>query len=224
MIYRTIVGLMIAMSVFACNQQSSKTGLDTQNGTELYSQSQSGLTIDYGINRGTGYTDSSGTKFNIRYIPVTITNDSIIPIRIQIEFSKEYDYSGYHGYQKFKVIPLSEEWALDGLEITESMITNLSKYIDNPTWNKTLDPGEKCVFAVGTHYQAINYGPVPNGLFSQDKKRLYLDCDSPHNQNKSTHPQLALALKIDFYHWTLPPEGCRIIPCGKISYPGHQVK
>ena len=120
-------------SLAQCVQEKSKSTEHT---------SKSGLLIDYGINRGTGYTDSLGTYYNIRYIPITITNDSTIPIHFQIAFSKEYDYPVAYGDREFKVIPLPKEWALDGVEITDRMINELPKYIDKPFSNKPLNPAK----------------------------------------------------------------------------------
>ena len=202
------------------NQQTSGSRLQTENGLKQHHGSKSGLLIDNGINRGTGYTDALGTKVNIRYIPITITNDSTIPIRFQIAFLNEYDHTGSYGNQNFKLIPLPKQWALDGMEITDSMMNALPKYIDKPLFNKILVPGEKCVFGIATLYSPTNYGPVPNALFSHRNRGRFRECDSLISQNESINHHLALELKLDFYRWSQPPESCTIIPCGQISYPG----
>ena len=201
--FGTIVGLFTVLIVCSCVQQKPK----------------SGLLIDNEINRGTGYTDSLGTYYNIRYIPITITNDSTIPIHLQMTFSKEYDFPIAYGGQKFKVIPLPKEWALDGVEITDSLIKELPKYIDKPLLNETLEPDEKYVLAIGTLYsRPANCGVVPNALFLQNKRGLYYACDSLINHDKSTNSKLALELKLDFYPDGITKESCIIIPCGQISY------
>ena len=93
MIFRTIFGLLIVLIVCSCFQQTSIDGLPIE----------SRLRIENGINRGVSYTDSLGTRYNLRYIPITITNDSTFPIHIQIAFSNEYDYPTAYGDEKFKV-------------------------------------------------------------------------------------------------------------------------
>ncbi|MDN5204228.1 hypothetical protein QQ008_22745 [Fulvivirgaceae bacterium BMA10] len=213
MMFRTIVGFLIVLVGCSGNQQTSKGELQIENGPNQHLGSKSGLLIDNGINRGTSYTDSLGTDYNLRYIPITITNDSTIPVHLQIAFSKEYDYPAAYGDEKFRVFLLPKEWA-DTITITNSMFDELKNYIDRPLLNETIEPGEKCVVAIGTLYsRPTNCGVLPNALFLQNKGDLYHECDGLINQDKSTNSQLALGLKLDLCG------RCTLIPCGQISYP-----
>jgi len=110
--FRTIAGLLIVLIVCSCFQQTSKGGLQIENGPKQHPGSQSGLLIENDPNRGVSYTDSLGAKYNVRYIPITITNDSIIPIHLQIAFSKEYDYPIALGAEKFKVFLIPKKQIL----------------------------------------------------------------------------------------------------------------
>ncbi len=220
MIFRTILGLFSVLIVCSCNQQPSKSGLQIEDGPNQHLKPQTGLKIENGINRGTGYTDSLGTNYNLRYMSVTITNNNTIPIHLQIAFSKEYDYPSPYSDEQFKVIPLPIEWALDGVEITDSMINELPKYIDKPSVNKTLEPGEEFVAAIGTRYRPTGRGIVPNVLFEQSDSASFQACDSQINPDKSTNSQSALGLKLDIYlTGHRDPSACILIPCGQISYP-----
>ena len=70
----------------------------------------SGLLIHNGQYRGTVYIDSLNNNYNIKYIPITITNDSTISIHLQIAFSKEYDYPIADAGESFKVFPMPKEY------------------------------------------------------------------------------------------------------------------
>ncbi len=221
MIFRTILGLLIVLISCSCAQQTSKGEHQTENAPNQHLKSKAGLKIEYKPTRGQPYTDTLGTKYSLRHIPATITNDSTIPIHVQIAFSKEYDYPIAYNDEQFKVFPMPKEWALDGVEITDSTYNELPKYIDKPFLNKTLEPGEKFVVAFGTLYpHPINYGVFPMAVFSQNNRAFHHDCDSLIIPNKSTNPHLVLELNLGFTSGSqASPESCTIIPCGQISYP-----
>lgn len=88
----SIISLFTAVIIGSCFQQSTEGENQIKQSPNQYQNLKNGIRIDNGTNRGINYTDSSGTDFNIRYIPIKITNDTIIPINFQINFSKEYDY------------------------------------------------------------------------------------------------------------------------------------
>ena len=221
MIFRTIVGLLIVLIGCSGNQQTSKGEPQIENDPNQHFESKSGLLIDNGINRGTGYTDSLGTDYNLRYMPITISNDSTIPIHLQIAFSKEYDYPSAFSDEQFKVIPLPKEWT-DTILPTDGMIAELKNYIDKPSVNKTLEPGAEFVLAIGTQYLPTGVGIVPNVLFAQSDSDNFQACDNLMNLDISTNPQLALGLKLDIYLTRHRyPSACILIPCGQISYPEH---
>ncbi len=196
-----LIGLL---TVYSCKQQTSKGPPPVH----------SGLLIDNGINRGTNYTDSVGIDHNLRYIPISITNDSIIPIRLQITFSKEYEFPHPDSDEKFKVIPLPNEWALDGVGVTESMIDELPKYIGKPVLNEIVQPGEELVMAIGTLYPRPpkTSGVLPNELFVHIERGIFPACDWLMQGESSSNNQILLGLRLNF------GEKCVIILCGQISY------
>lgn len=217
MVFRTIVGFLIVLIAFSCSQETKKGG-------QLI---DSGLLIDNGINRGVSYTDSIGTKYNVRYIPITITNDSTIRIRIQIAFSKEYHYPIELGAEKFIVFLMPKELPPDNVTFDSMSYelgdNELRNYFDrglNPpnVLIETIEPGKKYVTAIGTLYPSFKDCYVlPNALFAQGDSINFQVCDNTIDQDGSTNPQLSLGLKLDFNRGEAN-ESCRIISCGHISY------
>ncbi|NNC50524.1 MAG: hypothetical protein HKO01_08335 [Flaviramulus sp.] len=212
--FRTIGGLLMVLLVCSCIQRPSKNGLQTDNYSNQFLGAKTGLLIENRINRGINYTDPQGTDYNIRYIPITITNDSTISIQVQITFSKEYNNPYPYNEERFKLIPLPREWALDGADISESMIDELPGFIENPVLNETIAPGEQIVFAIGSLYpRPVNStGVLPRRLFVQGEAEIFEDCDWSMEKDRSSNQQIPMGIKIIF------GEKCKIIPCGKISY------
>lgn len=177
-------------------------------------QLKNGVLIENRINRGINYEDPNGEQYNIRFIPITITNDSTIPINIQIEFLKEYYNHQSNIKEKFKLIPMPREWALDGIDITEKMMDELQDYIDKPKLNKTIEPGEKFVFAVGALYArpTKSNGILPQGLFVIDEAEPFKDCAWPMENEGSSNNTIPIGIRILF------GEKCAILYSGQISY------
>ena len=94
MILRTILGLLIVLIVCSCNQQPSKNGQQSENGTNQNLKAKSGLEIEYGPNLGTGHTDTFGTKYFYVHSTAIITNDSTIPIHLQFALASLSCLSG----------------------------------------------------------------------------------------------------------------------------------
>lgn len=184
-----------------------------------------GLQIDNSPNRGLNYTDTLGSKYSYRNIPITITNDTIFPIHLNLALSGEYDYPSRYGDHKFKVFLLPKE--LTQNEVTydtttyELRLNELRRYFDKGLYppynlNETLNPGEKCVITIGTLYpRPTKCGVLPNALFLNNRIGPFDQCDYLVKLDESTNSRLALMLKLDFCN------SCTIIPCGQLSYPKH---
>jgi hypothetical protein len=209
--FKNILGLLIVLMGCFPSQETPKDEMQAEKG--LMSP-KSGLLFDNGINRGTTYRDTLGIDFNLRYIPITITNDSTIPVHLQIAFSREYNYPTAETDQKFKVIPMPKEWALDGVGVTDRMFNELKDYIDDPTLNETLESGEEFVFAIGTLYPRPpkTTGVLPKALFAHIDAGVFFSCDWLMKKEPSLNPPKVLGLKLVF------GESCTVIPCGQISY------
>lgn len=227
--FKIILGFLTLLIVYSCFQQTSKNGQQINNGLNQHLGSKIGLKIENRVNRGAGFTDSEGNDYWLIHIASTITNDSTIPIQLQMAFSKKYDYPIEYGNQKFNIFLLPKVFALDGGTIvtdqamfTDSMQIELLKYLENGDTpymlNKTLKPGEKCVVAIGTQYpRPTKCAVFPNLLLLQSESANFQACENQLDQDKSTNPQLELGLKLDFRPGKTA-EKCIIIPCGQISY------
>ena len=178
---------------------------------------KSGLFIENRINRGISYTDPSGTDYSIRYIPNTIANDSTISILLQLTFSKEYNYPAPDSDENFGLIPLPKAWALDGVEISESMIDKLPDYIEKPDLIEAIPPGGEIVLAIGSLYPrpTNTTGVLPRTLFVLSDSTNFTECKWLMQKDRSSSQQIPLGLKIVF------GERCIVIPCGQISYRDH---
>lgn len=210
----TTLGLLIVVITCSCIQPSSNKAQPGDADANKFKGPESGLLIENSVNRGTNYTDPEGKEYSLRYIPITITNDSTISLHVQLAFSKQYHYPPPDSDQVFKLIPLPEEWALEGVDISESMIDQLPGYIENPSLSKTITPGEKLVLAIGTLYPrpAQTTGVLPRTLFAHSDPEIFPDCDWLMEKNRSSNQPIPMGLKIIF------GEKCTIIPCGKVSY------
>ena len=200
--------------VCSCIQNPWKNGMQTDNNSDQFLEAKSGLLIENKINRGINYTDPQGIDYSIRYIPISITNDSTISIEVQITFSKEYNYPYPYNEERFKLIPLPREWAMDDTDISESMTNEIASYIENPVLNKTIKAGEQIVFAIGSLYPrpTNSTGVLPRRLFAQGETEIFENSDWSMEKNRSLNQQIPMVIKIIF------GEKCTIIPCGHISY------
>lgn len=214
MLLRSIAGLLIVLIGCFGIERTSIGDKENENGSDLRLVHTNGPLIENKINRGINYMDPQGNDFNIRYIPISITNDSTISMHVQLAFSKEYHFPHPLSEEKFKLMPLPREWALDGIGISERWIDALPTQIENPVLTDTIEPGEKIIFAIASLYPrpAKTTGVLPSILFAQSDRVLFPDCDG-YAENMSSNQGIPMGLRITF------GAKCRIIPCGHVSYP-----
>jgi hypothetical protein len=208
--FRPITELIIIMIFCSCAQCGSRS----ESTNSQQDNFKNGLKIENGINRGTNYTDSLGTPYSIRNIPIKIMNDTTFPIQVQISFSKKYNYPSTISNEMFKLIPLPKEWAANHSEITEHMINIVPKYIGDPLITVIIEPGEEFVLSIGSVYPrpAKVHGVLPRTLFVLNEITDFSECEWLMKKDRSTNNQIALGLK------TVIGEKCLIIPCGSITY------
>lgn len=234
MIFRIILGLLIVLMACSCAQQKSKNGLQVEDSTNQQPL-KSGLRIEYGPNLGTTHTDPLGTKHFYVHSTATITNDSTIPIHLQLALANEYEYPAFCGDDKYKVFLLPEELTPDTVTLYNNIVNGQHDFLNTPlvkppVLNKTLSPGEYCVVTIGTLTpKPSNCAAVPRAVFSHDNNGLYQACDrqiparpAGGNQAVSTDPQLEIGVKLEYYYrrkFITPEDGCAVIPFGQISYP-----
>ena len=99
--FLTILGLIIVLTACSVNKQTLEGELLNEQGTNQDELLNIELKIENRNNRGSRYTGSDSTDYWLIHIASTITNDSTIPIHLQMVFSREYDYPIEYGDQKF---------------------------------------------------------------------------------------------------------------------------
>lgn len=231
MIQRSITGLLIVLASCSGNPQTPK---DDQHDAVHSSQSnneKSGLSIEFGPNLGASFTDTLGISQFYVHITATITNDSTIPIHLELGMAGEYEFPPFCGASSFKAVLLPKELTPDSATIYNGIVNAehefLYRCLDNPGISKyTLQPKEFCVVTIGALIGgSTNCDAVPRAVFSFDDAMLYETCDHLVNQTMSTVPEQELAVKLEYYKqrkFITPEDGCAVIPFGQISYPeGH---
>ena len=220
MILRFIVGISSFLMVCSCFQRPSDNDRQIKDASNQQLVTKTGLRIENTPTRGLGFTDTLGTKYGLVYITTAMTNDSTIPIHLHIAFSREYDYPIAYGDEHFNIILLSKEWAMEGFEITDSMINELPKYIGKPPMNKILEPNETYVATIGILRPSRENlcSATPYALLEYGDRGNYPSCVWAMNEDQSA-TRLSLGLKVGFCTSGQEFKSCNIIPCGQISYP-----
>lgn len=212
---RIIFGLLFSLVVCSSFMLTSNDHVLVQGSQHRLIQPPSGLLIANGVIRGSSYTDSIGETFTFRHIPITITNDTTIPINVRIEYSKEYLYPENQGPERFRVFPLPHEWARG--QTPDSTLTRmhskLSTHIEQLLITATIEPGESMGLAIGIVYPSPDelWWVVPDALFALSENGSSHSCDwLIEDQSSVRENRLALKIRMG--------KGCRILPCGQFSY------
>lgn len=221
---RTIAVLLIGLILCSSCQNKSNSGSKIEPGTYQRLESKTGLKFENGPIRGTGFTDSLGSEYGIVHVKTTITNDSTIPIHLQMALPIEYSYPIPDDHHKFKIIlwpGLTEPPDL----YSDSTGGTLENFTGNDLassnqFNQLLAPGEKYIITIGTIFprlpkicSVVAYSP-----FEYNERRNYADCDWKMDEEHSTNPQLSLGLQVGFCTRGQNFERCMIITCGHITY------
>jgi hypothetical protein len=151
---RTIVILLIALNFCSCFEQKSLRGLHIEPNSKKLSKTKTGLKIESTPTRGTGLIDSLGSKYGIVHVTNTITNDSTIPIHLQIALPTEFTYPIGNDDLKFRIVMwpgLTEPphlYSDDYGQLKENFAGNDMKTSNQ--FDILLAPGEKYDVTIGT--------------------------------------------------------------------------
>lgn len=165
--------------------------------TSKKGQKQFGLDIVNGPRQGYQYIDSAKTEYNYRYNTFTLTNDTIIPIRLEIGFSNK----SLSDSSNSQIFLLPRRLTPEYQHMDPVMSRELKQFLDfeidlSEHLNKIINPNEKCVLTFGV---------------LTDTK--YLDPTTPYETklltSNESSAQITLRLKIN---------DTLIIPCGHFSY------
>ena len=225
---RTILGLLIVLIGCSCIQQTPKNGLQNESSPNQHLKTPTGLTIENGNNQGLRANAKLGIASAVIYTTSMLTNDGVIPIRLQMALSKENEFPAFCCDSTYTVFLFPNELTPDTATLTNTIVSGESDFLksplDNPyTLDRILNPGEYCVITMGTSYSgSSNCEVLPRAVFSHANRELYDACNTQINQAISVDPQLEIGIKLEFYNqrkFIAPEDHCTIIPCGQISYP-----
>ena len=215
-------GLLCVLLFCSCAEPTPQSGQKDSSTSQQAIVTNTGLNITYKPTRGQNYTDAEGRVFGLRTVPTSITNDTTVQVRVQFAFSKRYNNPGSFGKETFRVFPLPRVFGLDGVDITDSILAGLSRYVDEPVLDKTLEPGEQLVMAFGTLYPwGVDYGIYPIAVCSHDNRALYRECNQLIDPNTLDINPSTIELLLGITGGSqATPDSCIRIASGQISYPG----
>lgn len=190
MTVKNIFRLLFFISLYGCTN-------NTVSRAKIIRQTQFGLYIENGQRQGFQYFDSTKTEYNYRYNTLTITNDTTVPIQLEIGFLKK-DLSNI-SYSKVFLLP--RQLTPNKQQFDSSLSDGLKRFLDVDTdkpehLSKTLKPTEKCVLTFGV-LTNIKY-PDPTTPY-ETKLLTY----------KKTPSSISCKLKIN---------DTLVIPCGHFRY------
>ncbi|MDX1479527.1 MAG: hypothetical protein R3301_17560 [Saprospiraceae bacterium] len=214
-----IVGLLITL--MACSPQPASQGSQS---------SDSGLSIENGLSHGLGCTDSLGATFGLIYRTVILTNDSVVPIQVELAVPEAYAYPMEHGEQRFQLYlwPRLTAPQVTDLDTVRNALENFVGEVAGTTReiHQSLTPGEQYVLTIGTLFNSPPEicSAVAYELFTDDGSGLFPSCDRPAPPKQSSiltasGNQVPLGLMVGFCTRGNEYKHCTIIPCGYISYP-----
>jgi hypothetical protein len=175
-----------------------------------YSKKYYKISIENGPRQGNPYFDSKGTKYSYLNITTTITNDSLVPIRLRISFSKEYNYLRSKNILKSKIFLLPSHLTPEALK--QFLDTNL----DVPASLDTiLNPKERVVMTFGMLTE-MKYEEFPYMELISTDKQFHL------NTIDSLKKPVHLSKDIQTFYLALDIINNRVIPCGQISFLNHK--
>lgn len=182
--------LLFSIWLYSCSDNTDSRIKSTK-------PTQFGLSIENGQRQGFQYYDSTNTEYNYRYNTITITNDTTVPIQLEIGFSeKDLNNIGYS-----KVFLLPRPLTPNKQQFDNSISDGLKKFLDVGTGkqehlSKTLKPTEKCVLTFGV---------------LTDIK--YPDPTTPYETKLLTHKEIPSAISCK-----LKINDTLVIPCGHFRY------
>ncbi len=185
--------LLTSICLLGCSGPSQQTTTQPKIG-----EKQSGLFVEHGPRHGFQYVDSAGMEYNARYFSLPLTNDTVIPIQLEVYFPEAARNIIDSTHSKVFLLP--RNLTPDGLFFDHNL-TNLQRFMDAGVYNgehlnKTLQPCEKCILAFGV-LTNIKY---PDPTFPIGGKLVTTI------ENEST-----VSLKLEI-------SDTLISPCGKLIY------
>ena len=201
--------LLFACVLSACSDQATKEHLHKKH---------SGMYMDHGTQQGQYYHDPKGNTFFYRHITTTITNDSMVPLNLEIGFTTEYHYPAPFEEQSFKLFLLPESLAGDQQDHEKVLRTFLDTALEKPSaLYKTIQPKQELNITIGILTNKNAFAPTQLALITKGHRPHFINHDSLISHKASTTNPLDLLFALDFNESDCP--SCfSVIPCGKMTH------
>ena len=227
---KIILVFLIFYSLISCtNNQDSK---------KFHPQFEKyyGIYIDHSMRTGSGFKNSRGENCFFTNVRAVITNDSIIPLNIKINFPTDSLEVIPQKEQKFNVLLLPETMTNskqrgENYQISNELKDLIDSLLIHPfTIDKVLKPGEKCIVNIGLivnnkynlnpYYSIFSKGHKPHPWPRKERfSPIELSDNILSIPDSALHsfPQgdfLSLSLGISFYG----DFSYCVVPCGQIVF------
>jgi hypothetical protein len=170
---------------------------------------------------GSVYTDTVGKQFGFRSIMFEITNDTLIPVSLQIKLPNEFIDLKPLTDNKYKVFLLPDtmtrdkqyDFLTDNHQVKTTLEKFLNKELYSTTLKKVIQPKETYKLRLGFLFNSS--GVVRAELFSKGHQH---DLSIPEKEILSNSNNAGIDLIIGVYY-NVPGKRCySLVPCGQLFY------
>lgn len=196
MILKNTIAFLTLICLCGCVDETSGEKYSRYKPANAQNPEGLGFTIKNGPRQGFTYHAPNGTEYAYRYSTATITNDSVVPMRLEVNFAKEKLLNNDSLNQIVFILPrqLTPEQQQFDKSMSNELKLFLSKVADNPvTLDTVLNTKEHCVITFGVLTKVGYPEAWPMVSIVRDKEQ----------------PAILLQLKLDRF---------LAIPCGRVSF------
>jgi hypothetical protein len=220
---KTIIALLFMFSLYACSNHPKQT--------KILGKRYKGVYLSDSGRQGRIYEDTNGNQYAYTYVTTIVTNDTLIPINMQMAFLNVY----YQNGQSYKVILLPEIMTVEKQRNEAFYNKEVKDFINNNSKtlskiNQTISPNEVYHINVGVlcqYNKKDDYMGPQFSMFSDGHKlhNLFFPNDFISSQDslliasKKTKNQINLFLGLSFNPDKRDSLGSySVIPCGQITF------
>jgi hypothetical protein len=199
MTLKNLITIIFLIGLYSC-KDTSDTSHDSTNQTKDFS-------IKNSQRSGIGYIDTNGVGYTYLWITSTITNNSPLPMHLEIDFSNGNTYSS--GADISQTFLLPKKWVTP-----EKYLPPASKKIELGMSNELkwfLDRVDKTSISFDTVLKSKENCTLTFGLL--DRTKIDLPFNIGLNAPKASSTTMTLGLSFD-----RPQDEHYLIPCGQITF------
>lgn len=145
MAIRIFIALILCSAMCACTEKQPAKSPDSYYGTKITNHSR----------RGRQYIDKAGTEYAYRYFETVFTNDSTIPMHLDLALPKTFGEGIHHNEQAYRIFFLPESITPEKQFDSDFYATNVIPFIETQvekplTFHKIIPPGK--TYSITTGY------------------------------------------------------------------------